>query len=336
MAASSFARRVHSAHPLLLMALPFALAFSACVAGTVEPEPDADACPDGTRLEGGDCVADIACGEGTILVAGECVPERIPNDDPGADDAGPCTPQCDGRVCGDDACGGSCGACDDGALCNAITGQCDDDVCIPVCSNKECGDDGCGGTCGTCGSGTSCDQGLCVAPPASSSCVGNCGAVATDGCSCEPGCELDGTCCVDRDFVCGCLPNCIDKNCGSDGCGGTCGACLDEDLCSAQQVCVDNPCLPNPCTEHGTCDELTGACACADGYTGTACDACAEGFAGFPTCVVDQCALVNETCFGHGTCVAPGGSCDCDPGFAGPQCGSCAAGAGTYPDCMAP
>jgi len=38
----------------------------------------------------------------------------------------------------------------------------DNTCCEPDCSGKECGNDGCGGTCGTCDSGYSCDDGSCV------------------------------------------------------------------------------------------------------------------------------------------------------------------------------
>ncbi len=51
----------------------------------------------------------------------------LPDSDAGPDrDAGPgapgCTPSCDGRSCGDDGCGGSCGQCAGGQSCSA--GQC--------------------------------------------------------------------------------------------------------------------------------------------------------------------------------------------------------------------
>jgi len=35
-------------------------------------------------------------------------------------------------------------------------------VCEPDCSGKECGPDGCGGSCGTCSGGETCDSGTCV------------------------------------------------------------------------------------------------------------------------------------------------------------------------------
>ena len=34
---------------------------------------------------------------------------------------------------------------------------------MPNCSGKVCGNDGCGGSCGTCGPGTACNGGACVA-----------------------------------------------------------------------------------------------------------------------------------------------------------------------------
>ncbi len=67
-----------------------------------------------------------------------------------------CVSECEGKVCGDDGCGGSCGSCEDaGTECSE--GQC---VCAPQCDGMECGDDGCGDSCGVCESGV-CTQGLC-------------------------------------------------------------------------------------------------------------------------------------------------------------------------------
>jgi hypothetical protein len=69
-----------------------------------------------------------------------------------------CTPQCTGRTCGSDGCGGTCGTCMGGQACSA--GVC---TCVPQCAGKGCGPDGCGGMCGTCASG-SCNAatGMCV------------------------------------------------------------------------------------------------------------------------------------------------------------------------------
>ena len=37
-------------------------------------------------------------------------------------------------------------------------------TCKPTCGNRTCGEDGCGGSCGTCGAGTICEDGQCLAP----------------------------------------------------------------------------------------------------------------------------------------------------------------------------
>ena len=57
-----------------------------------------------------------------------------------------CAPSCDGKVCGDDGCGDTCGTCG-GAEEACVAGTC---VCQPVCDGKNCGDDSCGATCGAC------------------------------------------------------------------------------------------------------------------------------------------------------------------------------------------
>lgn len=113
----------------------------------------------------------------------------------GDPDCKTCTPECDARECGDNGCGGSCGACETGSTCNP-DGTCED-ICIPDCAGKECGDDGCGGTCGTCdgecGSDGQC-EGTCVpdcsgAECGSDGCGGSCGT-----CTGDLSCNLDGRC----------------------------------------------------------------------------------------------------------------------------------------------
>lgn len=46
-------------------------------------------------------------------------------------DLGCCTPNCDGKTCGDDGCGSSCGTCGDGETCSA-EGVCQANNCSPV------------------------------------------------------------------------------------------------------------------------------------------------------------------------------------------------------------
>jgi thiol-disulfide isomerase/thioredoxin len=76
-----------------------------------------------------------------------------------------CTPDCTGRQCGDNGCGGSCGSCynSSGAVDPALCQQ-DGTCCTPSCAGKVCGDDGCGSQCGSCGDGLECVSGACQAP----------------------------------------------------------------------------------------------------------------------------------------------------------------------------
>lgn len=66
-----------------------------------------------------------------------------------------CVRSCNGKQCGPDGCGGTCGTC--GAATACFQGTC----CTPSCAGRQCGDDGCGGTCGTCNSESSCVEGWC-------------------------------------------------------------------------------------------------------------------------------------------------------------------------------
>ena len=174
-----------------------------------------------------------------------------------------CKPDCDGKMCGDDGCDGSCGECKDDAVCwdgTCQTGNgcvatyepgcngclCEECVCAmdDFCCNtswdgicvSECID-----SCGGCADLTNCGDGLCDAA-AGENCS-NC----PDDCVCQEG-ELcfEGACCV---------PMCENKECGDDGCGGWCGDC-DEEL-----FCIDNVCGPNDgCTE--TLEPGCGGCLC--------------------------------------------------------------------------
>jgi hypothetical protein len=203
--------------------------------------------------------------------------------------------------------------------------------CTPDCTGKNCGDDGCGGSCGTCSGGQVCNSGVCEDPPASgctvisgagtytgdttgesndysgtgSDCDDNHGD-APDVCYqwtptvsgehnlslCNSGtfydtilmvwntdsssqliCNDDGPGCSDyqssTDFNAvagttyiivvdgfrearfgefdlvitapsGCSPDCSGKNCGDDGCGGSCGTCSGGQTCQSG-VCSDPP-----------------------------------------------------------------------------------------------
>ncbi|MDP6946702.1 MAG: hypothetical protein QF464_21310, partial [Myxococcota bacterium] len=116
-------------------------------------------------------------------------------------DAVSCVPACGDKSCGDDGCGGACGACDEGLACDA-DGQC---VCAPDCDGKTCGDDGCGGVCGTCSAPMACgDDDHCVCQPdcgerecGADGCGGSCGT-----CTDVEICSGAGSCVPDPEAGC--------------------------------------------------------------------------------------------------------------------------------------
>ncbi|MEK7136815.1 MAG: peptidoglycan DD-metalloendopeptidase family protein, partial [Patescibacteria group bacterium] len=95
----------------------------------------------------------------------------------------PLPPDCVGKQCGPDGCGGTCGECFTDQVCNAQY-QCAQCPSSMDCDSRECGPDPvCGESCGDCTPPTACDtNGSCI-----------------------------------------CIPDCTDKLCGEDdGCGGGC------------------------------------------------------------------------------------------------------------------
>ena len=211
-----------------------------------------------------------------------------------------CTPDCVGKECGDDGCGGECGQCSgDQEVC--VLGQC---ACISDCVDKECGEDGCGGDCGECQDGFVCDmsdqQCTCLQQPCGQAC-----------------CVSDQVC---LEEAC-CTPDCEDKECGSDGCGGNCGECPENADCDGQGqcVCLHEACGEICCPAGQVCHE--GACCSAD-CAGKECGG--DGCGG--SC--GQCEdLPWTTCTAAGLC---GDVCDdacfgreCGPGACGIECGEC-------------
>ena len=137
-----------------------------------------------------------------------------------------CVPACEGMECGlDPLCAKSCGDCfnkclgeNDPNLCKE--GLCQDACCRATCEDlgKDCGtwDDSCGGSldCGTCGLNEICDEHS-----------GRCECAHE---SCHDVCCAQDQICYEQEC---CLPNCTDKVCGDDGCGGSCGQCCEGDDC---------------------------------------------------------------------------------------------------------
>jgi formylglycine-generating enzyme required for sulfatase activity len=263
-----------------------------------------------------------------------------------------CWPSCAGKACGDDGCGTSCGTCSGGSVCQA--GQCactpehhrgcSGDAafwfdscgiqgakiadcpygctageclpCVPACGGKTCGDDGCGGSCGSCQAGAICltDRCVCLSQDhfvCSGSAVywaDSCGVPGAKVSDCPYGCA-GGECLA-------CSPSCVGKACGSDGCGGSCGGCVDGKVCSGGQ-CL---CLAQ---DHVVCSgaavywaDSCGALGaklvdCPYGCQGGACKPCQPSCAG-KACGDDGCGSPCGTCGGGSVCQA--GQCVCTPG----------------------
>jgi hypothetical protein len=133
-----------------------------------------------------------------------------------------CTPQCSGKTCGDDSCGGSCGTCDTGETCSA-------GVCIGT------GSDGSnGGTCAhpICSTGAELD--------------GSCDSCAAQVCAQDDYCcttQWDSVCVGEVGSICGescgSSPSCAHSVCSSGvKLSNTCDTCAD-DICSYDSYCCD-------------------------------------------------------------------------------------------------
>ena len=251
-----------------------------------------------------------------------------------ADQAVECS--CDGKACGDDGCGGSCGTCDVGATC--LAGQC---LCAGSCIGKTCGDDGCGNVCGECAPGQACVEGQCQG-----ACVPDCSGLlcGDDGCGgscgvCPEGqaCSALGTCEE------GCAPDCGGKACGDDGCGGSCGSCLETEQCGASGQCesaCEADCLGKQCGDDG-CGGSCGSCpqgSCQENLCVAGCTGSCEG----KVCGPDGCGgscggcPEGEACDAQGLC-APGcePECtarECGEDGCGGSCGVCSEGAYCAPE----
>ena len=259
-----------------------------------------------------------------------------------------CTPQCLGKACGDDACGGSCGACEDDQTCGA--GEClggkgctpkdtpgwpgakceacvcaNDDFCCTLGKWDDMCSAQCKDNCGGCGGGT----------PCTADCTGRiCG---DDGCggSCGP-CPSDQMC-VAGQCVGDCAPDCQGKQCGPDGCGASCGWCIQCDggvsaaLCRADGTCA-TPCCPEckdkDCGDDG-CGGTCGSCDSAHVCEGSLCR-CLGDCEG-KECGTDGCGnSCGAPCAAGLSCNAAG-KCVCVPACSGRECGDdgCGGSCGT-------
>ena len=82
----------------------------------------------------------------------------------------------------------------------------------------------------------------------------------------------------------GCAADCAGRDCGSDGCGGTCGACAEPLVCDPFGLCVEPPDEPQGCTQ--TCEEAGLECG---EVCGVSCGTCTGAQT---TCVDGRCACL--------------------------------------------
>lgn len=138
-----------------------------------------------------------------------------------------------------------------------------------------------------------------------------CGTRMPDGSLNDRDCASATACCQRRLATPGPGCDCTGKQCGPDGCGGTCGTCPAGEACNGAGACI---CTPQSCPD-GCCD---GAQVCQPGDTnqvcgtgGARCASCGTGQA----CQDQQCVCV-PTCTGKA----------CGPDGCGGSCGTCQGG----------
>jgi hypothetical protein len=239
-----------------------------------------------------------------------------PTEDTGSsgEDAVVCTPVCAGKECGDNQCGGTCGACPAAApVCEE--GTCVND-CTPDCTDNKCGDDGCGGSCGSCDDGLictvdSCTDGACGHLTQTFYCLIDDACVPSGTISpfnpceaCQPNAGQEQWATLENGTPCGGKKVCFEGTCcdpaaicdglvcGDDGCGGNCDACPDgfkcqEGVCTPDCVALCAGLQCGPAGQNGECE----------------CGTCDDG---------DVCT--DDSCLGMGICQFTFNQAQCDDG----------------------
>ncbi|MCH7597204.1 MAG: hypothetical protein IID35_11700, partial [Planctomycetes bacterium] len=124
--------------------------------------------------------------------------------------------------------------------------------CVPDCDGRNCDNDGCGGSCGTCGGCEDCVDGVCVDSQANCiGCEACVAGVCVDSQAKCPGCQdCQLGICVDDQSKCPGCQDCVDGVCvdsqakcpGCQDCVD--GVCVDSQAkCAGCQDCVDGVCV---------------------------------------------------------------------------------------------
>lgn len=288
---------------------------------------------DGCEGSCGNCGANEECTETfqchCLLDSAQCAEVCC---DPGqvCTDAACCTPDCEGKVCGDDGCGGSCGECSDNDFC---TGE---EACVDgQCQNGDAPD---------CDDGNPCTDDTC--DPAQGCLYSN----NTEPCNDQSECTDQDVCtegaCVGGEVTCDDENPCTDDSCDpAQGCvyANNTILCNDNDVCTFGDICKDGTCSSqgtqvcndnNGCTDDN-CDPETGcmfvpnSADCNDGNLCTDGDHCDGGECVFVEpadcddsleCTADSCTPdtgcvhipLDLICYDDNPCTA--NSCDVDQG----------------------
>ena len=278
----------------------------------------------------GGCEEGFTCVEATHT----CAPDVVDPPD--------CETACANKECGDGGVAGcNCGVCAEGLTCNETTGMCED-ICVPDCTGKQCGPDGCGGSCGLCPcvgcppDATICNEttGQCNAPEALTcaginECMMACNPEDPSYETCIQNCKDQGSTDAQNQF--NALIQCAIDN-GAQQC--TTDQCVNDIIMAH---CTDQyeACFP---TGTMTCSELSdcimdcaGDQACANDCASESTMDAISKYNTMIACVIEQCGeQPTQECWNaakQGACAAMFADCFNlgKPGFAtGPNGGSSA------------
>jgi len=249
-------------------------------------------------MDCGKCQGGVLCGDGMCANSENC--HDCPEDCGDCCGNGQCQPQY-GETC--QTCMSDCGFCPgEGSCCipKDTPGCHDVDVQSCVCEMapfccEEVWDKECAYLAEEC---NSCSGECCEANP-----TPGCDDLGTEMCVCD----LFGDCCEEvwDDFCataadkmgcaqCGCLPQCQNKECGDDGCGGSCGYCPPDEECNPDGYCEGQ--AGYSCSEILQCAATCGGdLGCMMGCSGNGTPEGQQLFMNLMGCVLGACSIPPST-----------------------------------------
>jgi hypothetical protein len=122
-----------------------------------------------------------------------------------------------------------------------------------------------------------------------------------------------------------CTPNCSDRTCGNDGCGGSCGSCEGDQVCHGGTCCLPESrgatCAGRCGTRTNNCGQPVACASCAEGRVCLSNGSCAFPCTDTNDCPCSLCSPPNVEGEQHctdGGMVSPITTCtgtvDCPPG----------------------